>query len=117
MKNKVNKEQKLEIIQQKTKEYKEKWKAYQTEVDKQIAERRERENKQFSWGQPVNLLPVFSHIYDYSTSKNNESIDNKEKEIREILLKSVEEKWQELQSYIQEELEAKIEILPPSYKN
>jgi len=102
--------EKLNNICKKLEEYKNKWEEYKTEVDKQISERRERESRQWGWGQAVNLVPVFSHAYDLATSKANEGIESRELVIRQNLLKAVEEKYQELQ----QELQNQIQALEPS---
>ena len=43
--------EKLNNICKKLKGYKNKWEEYKAEVDKQISERRERESRQWGWGQ------------------------------------------------------------------
>jgi len=55
-------------------------------------------------------VPVFSHAYDLATSTANEGIESRELVIRQNLLKAVEEKYQELQ----QELQNQIQALEPS---
>ncbi|CAG8839922.1 15390_t:CDS:2, partial [Racocetra persica] len=78
--------EKLNNIRKKLEEYKNKVEEYRAEA--------------------VNLVPLFSHAYDLATSKTNEGIEERELTIHQNLLKAAEEKYQELQQELQDQIQA-----------
>lgn len=86
----------IDNIQKKIQKYDEKRKEYESSVYKYYKERRDREKTQFGWGQAINIVPLFSNAYNYSTSSINKNIDDKEIDTLNILKKSVDDEYKEL---------------------
>lgn len=94
--NIVENEDDIEKIIKKIKKYDIKRKEYENNVYNYYKERRERERYQSNWGQAINILPLFSNAYNYSTSSINQKIDDKEMDTLDILKKSIDEEYEEL---------------------
>ncbi|CAG8609770.1 10435_t:CDS:1 [Ambispora gerdemannii] len=93
----------IDNLWNKFEEYDNKRKEYGSTVEKQTSQRENRASSQFGWGQAINLVPVFSHAYNYGTSKANELVECEQKEHRETLTKATDEiyrKVQELYNHI-----------------
>lgn len=94
--NIVENEDDIEKIIKKIKKYDIKRKEYENNVYNYYKERRERERYQSNLGQAINILPLFSNAYNYSTSSINQKIDDKEMDTLDILKKSIDEEYEEL---------------------
>lgn len=86
----------IEKIIKKIKKYDIKRKEYEPNVYDYYKERREREKNQSNWGQAINIIPLFSNVYNYSNSIINQKIDDKEIDTLDILKKSIDEEYEEL---------------------
>ncbi|CAG8650811.1 9514_t:CDS:2 [Ambispora gerdemannii] len=87
----------IDKLLDKFEEYDVKRREYESAVERQTSQRENRASSQFGWGQAINFVPVFSHAYNYGTSKANELVEYEQKEYRETLNKATNEKYQEVQ--------------------
>ncbi|CAB4378849.1 hypothetical protein RhiirA5_353674 [Rhizophagus irregularis] len=88
-------------LEQKIDEYNEKRKEYETKIEEHALQRESRTSTQFGWSQAVNFVPVFSHAYSYGTSKMNETAEKEQKELREVLSNSINDKYKEVKKLLE----------------